>query len=379
MAKKQSATAQKASKLVLIQAALNAAFMERGELINGMLVGLLARENVFMLGPPGTGKSKLCNALCEALQGRYFSWLLGKTSTPEELYGPPSFSALRDDKYVRVITGKLPEADICFLDEIWKSSSAIANTLLPVLNERVFHNGNGPQKIPLQMTFSASNELPAGEELGALWDRFSLRYVTRLIQDDDNFVSMLNGQQTNIPQMTLEELGVEQQAAMALPISDEAMQAIIKLRREATQQGLYVSDRKWVQISRIVRAQAYLRGHDAVRTDDLEILQNVLWNDDKQIPEVRKLVFKFCYDIGEEIIEVQDGITEISMGLEERRAKSNSKEMTEYGIEANAKLKVLAGKVEKMRKLNPDVTKLAELADLAKRVQTQVQKEALGF
>ena len=54
-----------------------------------------------------------------------------------------SLTALKEDRYVRVTAGKLPEADVAFVDECFKASSAILNTLLKILNERVYDAGDG--------------------------------------------------------------------------------------------------------------------------------------------------------------------------------------------------------------------------------------------
>jgi MoxR-like ATPase len=118
----------------------------------------------------------LARALAQAFGGVYFERLLTKFSTPEELFGPISLKALEQDKFQRVLTGKLPEAQFAFVDEIFKSSSAILNSLLTLINERVFHNDGAAVQCPLVTMFGASNELPEGKELEALFDRFLFRF-----------------------------------------------------------------------------------------------------------------------------------------------------------------------------------------------------------
>ena len=127
-------------KFALARRELSAALIERDEEVDLVLTALLANEHVLLVGPPGCGKSLLLDSLLAWTGGSKFSILLTKFTTVEEVMGPVSLTALKADRYRRVTTGRLPEAEVCFIDEIWKASSAILNTLLKVLNERVFEN-----------------------------------------------------------------------------------------------------------------------------------------------------------------------------------------------------------------------------------------------
>src|SRR5215510_16190845 len=124
-----------------IREELSGLFLERGELIDAALTALLAGQHVLVIGPPGTAKSMLADEVCRRLDGaRYFQWLLTRFTTPEELFGAVSLKALENDDYRRLTTHKLPEAHIAFLDEVFKASSSILNTILTLMNERRFHN-----------------------------------------------------------------------------------------------------------------------------------------------------------------------------------------------------------------------------------------------
>src|SRR3954452_2035189 len=136
---------------------LSAALIERDDEIDLILTALVAREHPLLVGPPGTAKSLLLDSLMGWMHGKRFTVLLTKFSTPEELFGPISVAGLKEDRYRRITAGKLPEADGCFLDEIWKASSAILNTLLRLLNERVFDRGDGElTPVPLRLCLAAS-------------------------------------------------------------------------------------------------------------------------------------------------------------------------------------------------------------------------------
>src|SRR5215471_6506064 len=167
-------------------------FLERDDLIDGALVALLAAQHVLVIGPPGTAKSMLADEVCRRLTGaRYFQWLLTRFTTPEELFGAVSLKALEEDDYRRLTTHKLPEAHIAFLDEVFKASSSILNTILTLMNERRFHNGREIVEVPLITLFAASNELPEDDELLALHDRFLLRFVVEYVEEDFRFLKLL--------------------------------------------------------------------------------------------------------------------------------------------------------------------------------------------
>ena len=185
-------------KLLKVEEELSGLFFEREEEIRGLLVGLLSQEHVLLLGPPGAAKSELAEELCSRIAWNgecgvgYFRWLLSRTSTPEELFGPVSLRALEEDSYRRKTKGKLPEARIAFLDEVFECNSAVLNGLLSVLNERLFFNDGEPTTIPLEMVIAASNEPPEErKELEALFDRFLLRYVVSYVREDESFEALL--------------------------------------------------------------------------------------------------------------------------------------------------------------------------------------------
>jgi MoxR-like ATPase len=281
------------AKFVAARHELSSALIERDGEVDVVLAALLAQEHVLLVGPPGTAKSLLLDSLMGWMSGRKFSALLTKFSQPEELFGPVSVSGLKEDRYVRVTTGKLPEADLCFLDEIYKASSAILNTLLRLLNERVYDNGDGvPRRVPLKLCVAASNEWASdqegGKELAALADRFLLRKQVRPIVGAAGRQRLL-WLRDHTPKLsaTVTPAEVEQahKDALGLPWTDEAKEAFEAILRELGREGVQPGDRRQYKSVAACQAFAYLCGSDHVEPEHLEVLAHCLWDVPEEQPE----------------------------------------------------------------------------------------------
>ena len=212
---------------------------ERDEAISLALLTALGGESIFLLGLPGVGKSMIARRLKMAFKdATSFEYLMSRFSTPDEIFGPVSISKLKDsDTYERVIDGYLPTADVLFLDEIWKAGPAIQNSLLTVLNEKIFRNGKQDLKLPLKAVISASNELPAeGEGLEALWDRFIVRYVVKPIENKTNFLSLVidRPEECEVPeelQFSADELSEIKAEAMNVEVPIEVSELVFSIRK----------------------------------------------------------------------------------------------------------------------------------------------------
>ena len=280
-------------KLHRLRQGLKAHFVERDEIIDGALAGLLSGEHVLFLGPVGTAKSMLARAICDRIEGAsYFNWLLTKFSTPEELFGPISLKGLESDEFKRITQNKLPEAHIAFLDEVFKANSAILNSLLAVLNERIFHNGVAPEAVPLLSLFAASNELPEEGELMALFDRFLLRFQLDYVSDDERFLDLLQlpDEVPATETLTLEDLEQLQTQAARLEIPKAVLADLVALRNALNDEGIEASDRRYRKSLNVLRSYALLAGRNAVTEADLEHLAHILWNDPEEYAPVVKAI-----------------------------------------------------------------------------------------
>jgi len=300
---------------------LTARFPERREVIDGSLYALLAGEHVLLLGPPGTAKSALVRVIAQAFGGTYFERLLTKFSPPEELFGPISLKALEQDRYARVTTDQLPEAHFAIVDEFFKANSSILNTLLSLMNERLFHNDGAAQPCPLITLFGASNELPEGKELEAVFDRFLLRYSVDYLMRSSNFRSViLAPDPAPTVSLSLDVLREAQRAAAAVTITDRTIDALIGIRDSCRANGIIASDRRWKRTLKAVQASAYLAGETSTCPEDLLLLTDALWREPKERSKVARLVGQLADPISAKASEIVDAARETAARIAGLRA-----------------------------------------------------------
>ncbi|ABM04236.1 ATPase associated with various cellular activities [Psychromonas ingrahamii 37] len=279
---------------------------ERDEVIAVSLLSALAGQNTFLFGPPGTAKSLISRRISHGFEGaNYFEYLMNRFSTPEEVFGAVSIKALKEDKYTRKTQGYLPTADFAFLDEIWKSSPAILNTLLTLINEHTFKNGDVTEKAPLKALISASNETPQeGQGLDALYDRFLIRMLVPPMQKKENFEELLQSKPTVAAIEIKKELQVStnewnewQSNIHDVALSKETLTIISLIRIELDKRNkkdkadvIYVSDRRWQRAALLIKASAFFCDRSETNHSDTLLLRHCLWTKENNINQVYELV-----------------------------------------------------------------------------------------
>ena len=318
---------------------MNRGIYEKETEISLSLLAALAGESIILLGPPGVAKSMVARQLKTAFRdAQSFEYLMSRFSTPDEIFGPVSIQKLKtSDTYERAVEGYLPTADVVFLDEIWKAGPAIQNTLLTVINEKIFRNGNREMHLPLKLLVAASNELPAkGEGLEALWDRFVIRIESRPIKLEKNFRAMLL-------EVKSEERGVKKQSSVAegkansnaitaeeyaewterigkIGVKIEVLDAISAIRKSlravnvdeaAERRNIYVSDRRWKNIVRLLRTSAFMQDREEVDICDLLPIYHCLWQEPEERDAIRSIVIRALFSpFAEKLVEMKNALAE---------------------------------------------------------------------
>jgi MoxR-like ATPase len=288
-----------ARRLRAILEHLDHAFLERGPHVRAALLALLSGQHTVLLGPPGTAKSLLARALCQCFEGAgYFEYLLSRFTHPDELFGPVSIPGLKEEDYRRLTTGFLPQAHVAFLDEIFKANSSILNSLLTLINERIFHHGRHRDPVPLLGLLGASNELPDPDGgLGALYDRFLVRLSVPPLAEPAHFLQVATGEvaAAHVPpslRLTLDEVHALRARAAEVVVPEHVAAALQALWSTAAASEWGVSDRRWRQAVSMLRVAAISCGRHALDPMDLLLLEPVLAPTPEQQPEVREALLR---------------------------------------------------------------------------------------
>ena len=354
---------------------MNRGIYEKETEISLSLLAALAGESIILLGPPGVAKSMVARQLKTAFRdAQSFEYLMSRFSTPDEIFGPVSIQKLKtSDTYERAVEGYLPTADVVFLDEIWKAGPAIQNTLLTVINEKIFRNGNREIHLPLKLLVAASNELPAkGEGLEALWDRFVIRIESRPIKLEKNFRAMLLEAPTDFLgptdftdstdssgsmgksvftdstdfsdsadfsdlKITAEEYAEWAEKICKIGVKEEVLDAISAIRKSlravnvdeaAERRNIYVSDRRWKNIVRLLRTSAFMQDREEVDICDLLPIYHCLWQEPEERDAIRSIVIRALFSpFAEKLVEMKNALAE---DIKYHRVRRNPEDGRDY-------------------------------------------------
>ena len=351
---------------------MNRGIYEKNTEISLSLLAALAGESVILLGPPGVAKSMVARQLKTAFRdAQTFEYLMSRFSTPDEIFGPVSIQKLKtSDTYERAVEGYLPTADVVFLDEIWKAGPAIQNTLLTVINEKIFRNGNREMHLPLKLLVAASNELPAkGEGLEALWDRFVIRIESRPIKLEKNFRAMLLESHADFSgstggvghadfadnadfsgsmgksgstdfsdlKITAEEYAEWAEKICKIGVKEEVLDVISAIRKSlravnvdeaAERRNIYVSDRRWKNIVRLLRTSAFMQDREEVDICDLLPIYHCLWQEPEERDAIRNIVIRALFaPFAERLVEMKNALAE---DIRYHRVRRNPEDGRDY-------------------------------------------------
>lgn len=351
---------------------MNRGIYEKETEISLSLLAALAGESIILMGPPGVAKSMVARQLKTAFRdAQSFEYLMSRFSTPDEIFGPVSIQKLKtSDTYERAVEGYLPTADVVFLDEIWKAGPAIQNTLLTVINEKIFRNGNREMHLPLKLLVAASNELPAkGEGLEALWDRFVIRIESRPIKLEKNFRAMLLDSHADFLGPTdftdstdfsgftgglghadfadnadfsdlkitseeyaewterIDKIGVKIEVLDAIPAIRKSLRAV-NVDEAAKRRNIYVSDRRWKNIVRLLRTSAFMQDREEVDICDLLPIYHCLWQEPEERDAIRNIVIRALFSpFADKLVEMKNALAE---DIKYHRVRRNPEDGRDY-------------------------------------------------
>ncbi len=275
-------------------------FLDKQEVVRLMLISVVAGEHMLLIGPPGTAKSAMVRLFAKLIDARYFEYLLTRFTEPNELFGPVDIKAFREGTYTRKTDTMLPESEIVFLDEIFRSNSAILNSLLTILNERKFSNGSRLMDVPLLSMFGASNEVPNDDNLSAIFDRFLLRVVSDnldsyhfhnlIAKGMANEASRLTGKDDSHALFSSRDLHeLHRRYDQHLKFTEDFLSKYKGLIFQIRSEGISVSDRRVVKLLKLFAASAIVDGRDQANDSDFFILKHI-WNNLDQTEILEEIV-----------------------------------------------------------------------------------------
>ena len=317
-------------------------FVGKDQIVDLMLICAIAHEHLLLVGPPGTAKSDLIKRFVLLLgarkdSGDLFEYLLTRFTEPNEIFGPVNIKEFQEGIFTRTIERALPKAKVAFLDEVFKSNSAILNALLTILNERFFFNGLEQVRVPLISVYGATNEVPEGDDLAALYDRFLLRVRTDNV-DERQFRELLHAgwsmererirlgrNEAIVPVLdSLDHLQVAYDALERIdltPIFDDYRELVRQIRAE----GISLSDRRAIKLLKLIAAAALLRGERAASAADLWVLLHI-WNQPEQISALQAMVGPVVERAGGQAIRAERSLESLAQDVEQLNARAISQE-----------------------------------------------------
>lgn len=361
---------------------------ERLSLIKGLVVALVAKQHLLMVGPGGTGKTFLIWDLSRRVtDAAFFEQALDETSDPSAIFGPVDIRAMREGIYRRDYRGMAPEAHIAFIDEFFNGNGPVWHSMMPWLNERVFHNGREKVKTPLWSCFMGTNKLNVDEDYAATWDRIHQRWKIDYVQHDENIRSMVEaslrrrvaGPPPMSASITLEQLRAAHIEALSLPIAEEAWEAFLELRQELVQTGVVVGSRRQAEGMQAAAANAWLNGHHEVQVGDLDVLAHMWWIKEDQRQAAQKLILGIVNPGEREAMKFLDDIQEMRAEMAARAGEDQAKRRL-LGMEHHKNLQRIQNEAQQLLGVSTGSTlHLDEALRQAEELEERIKREVYAL
>lgn len=373
-------------RIRLLRSTLQSALVERDEEIDAVLLALISGEHLLLVGPPGVAKSLLLRSACSAIaEARYFEYLLMKDTSRDELFGQLDMEALADKhKWQRDTNHTMIDSELVFLDEFFRGSSYITNTILGAMQERQVRDCKVTHELPLRSLVAASNTWPGGdgqEEMGAVFDRFLIRRTVKSVSPASRRRLVL-GKLPSVPICCdLTDLDTAMLAASDIELSTEAEDALFEMIDELAASGIRPGDRRQRKAPRVAKAAAYLDGASVVQPAHLECLGSVLWEDPIEHPaKCQEIVSRIANPIGAKLTEILRDTDDVLSDIGDDKSKQLAaiKKLNECQSQAERLLPSGNGRAAKAvayirreltilnaKALNIDVNRALEMAGMA--------------
>lgn len=370
------------NKLSLIAADLKNIIIERDDLIDDLMIAIATGNHALMLGVPGVAKSLLAREITKRItEGKYFEWLLNKTSDPSEILGPFSIKALENDKFLRKTEGKLPEANIAFLDETFKCNAPVLNNLLSILNERLFFNDGNPVKVPLISMIGASNEEPEDDSLAALYDRLLFRFYVDPIKEPKNRAKMYDSflerrsqqivdeefENTFMNVVSIPELLKIRKASRNISIPRSILNKYDKLLTTLSIDNIEVSDRRKNEALGVLQGSAIVSGREYVTEEDFKHLIPVLWQRKEDISKIEKLINEMAFPFRNKVNEIHKNIRDIKQKLQSTNPNKRTAAVVESKSHINQMLREINELIKSSSEDGTDTSELIEVLGTLKK------------
>lgn len=381
-------------KLLKIAEEANSVFYEREVLVEMALIGMLAglhnkpgrpgrRINMSLVGEPGVAKSAVLRFLLNGIgDAKFRVFQIHRQTKYEEIFGQPKLSALAEDRYEYQWEGKAPDSDVVLFDEMWNGSGALLQGLHLLTNEGKFTDGVNELDSNLIFACAASNCIP-DDDLDAMYDRFPIRLHVRRIQDMQSFINMMDKSDVErvAPKATvsLKEIYEVQEHVNSIEIPSELHEKIYKIRQAGIASQLRITDRRIKNGLHLVKASAFLNGHDVPQDDDIEVFEHVLWCETKEINTARDVVLEIANPLAKQIMEHVDAAYE----AHDKAISADEDEKTNALSEANKVMQKCLKNIEtligSMKDAGKMVGKYEAMHQKLKMARSNLVLEGLGI